>query len=73
MGIPSEEGRVMPQEFKQQQSVEQDRNEDEAAVRTGAQIDGTVDALDTVLDDIESVLESNAEEYVGSFVQKGGE
>lgn len=63
----------MPQEFKQQQSVEQDRNEDEAAVRTGAQIDGTVDALDTVLDDIESVLESNAEEYVGSFVQKGGE
>lgn len=63
----------MPQEFKQQQSVEQDRNEDEAAVRTGAQIDGTVDVLDAVLDDIESVLESNAEEYVGSFVQKGGE
>ena len=28
---------------------------------------------DAVLDDIESVLESNAEEYVGSFVQKGGE
>lgn len=34
---------------------------------------GTADALDAVLDDIESVLESNAEEYVGSFVQKGGE
>ena len=35
--------------------------------------DDTVDALDAVLDDIESVLETNAEEYVGSFVQKGGE
>ena len=39
----------------------------------GVQVDGTADALDAVLDDIESVLESNAEEYVGSFVQKGGE
>ena len=39
----------------------------------GVQVDGTADALDAVLDDIESVLESNAGEYVGSFVQKGGE
>jgi len=73
MGIPSEEGRIMPQEFKQQRSVEQNRNEDETVMQTGAQVDGTVDALDAVLDDIESVLESNAEEYVDSFVQKGGE
>ncbi|MCW0930222.1 ubiquitin-like protein Pup [Alloscardovia omnicolens] len=29
--------------------------------------------LDAVLDDIESTLEENAEEYVNSFVQKGGE
>ena len=63
----------MPQEFKQQQSVEQNQDEDETAMRTGTQVNGTVDALDAVLDDIESVLESNAEEYVGSFVQKGGE
>ena len=49
----------MPQKFEQMQSAEQN--------------DDTVDALDAVLDDIESVLESNAEEYVGSFVQKGGE
>ena len=42
-------------------------------MRSCTQIDDTVDALDAVLDDIESVLESNAEEYVGSFVQKGGE
>ena len=41
--------------------------------RLNPQVDGTTDALDAVLDDIQSVLESNAEEYVGSFVQKGGE
>ena len=29
--------------------------------------------LDAILDDIETVLETNAEEYVSSFVQKGGE
>ena len=32
-----------------------------------------MDSLDAVLDDIESVLESNAEAYVNGFVQKGGE
>ena len=31
------------------------------------------DDLDAILDDIETVLETNAEEYVSSFVQKGGE
>lgn len=34
---------------------------------------GQIDALDAVLDDIESTLETNAEEYVSSFVQKGGQ
>ncbi len=29
--------------------------------------------IDTVLDEIDSVLESNAEEFVRSFVQKGGQ
>lgn len=31
------------------------------------------DSLDSLLDDIESSLETNAEEYVQRFVQKGGE
>ena len=31
------------------------------------------DDLDAILDDIETVLETNAEEYVSSSVQKGGE
>ena len=29
--------------------------------------------LDTVLDEIDEVLESNAEEFVKNYVQKGGE
>ena len=59
----------MPQKFEQMQSAEQKHDEDETIAQAGTQIDDTVDALDAVLDDIES----DAEEYVGSFVQKGGE
>lgn len=31
------------------------------------------DTLDDILDEIDSVLEVNAEEFVRSFVQKGGQ
>lgn len=31
------------------------------------------DGLDDILDEIDSVLETNAEEFVKSYVQKGGE
>lgn len=31
------------------------------------------DDIDSVLDEIDGVLESNAEEFVRSFVQKGGQ
>ena len=37
--------------------------------RTG----GTGSAFDDLLDSIDEVLETNAEEYVRSFVQKGGQ
>lgn len=63
----------MPQEFEQAQSVSAGQEVGDIVESAGVQVDGTADALDAVLDDIESVLESNAEEYVGSFVQKGGE
>ena len=63
----------MPQEFEQAQSASADQEVGDIVESAGVQVDGTADALDAVLDDIESVLESNAEEYVGSFVQKGGE
>ena len=66
----------MPQEFAHTQSSSQKQDTDEQLndVSMAAQeTDAAVDALDAVLDDIESTLESNAEEYVNSFVQKGGE
>ena len=63
----------MPQEFEQAQSASASQVSEDIIESVGVQVDGANDALDAVLDDIESVLESNAEEYVGSFVQKGGE
>ncbi len=41
-----------------------------AAQQTGKE---QVDDVDDLLDQIDSVLESNAEEFVRSFVQKGGQ
>ena len=61
-----------------QESSEQHRpkSEDEAEAQTVAPserkeaLDADVDAL---LDEIDDVLEENAEEFVRGFVQKGGE
>ena len=63
----------MPQEFAQQQEQAAQQPQEQAVAVGTSQTDGAVDALDAVLDDIESVLEQNAQEYVNSFVQKGGE
>ena len=63
----------MPQEFAQQQEQAVQQPQEQAVAVDTSQTDGAVDALDAVLDDIESVLEQNAQEYVNSFVQKGGE
>lgn len=60
----------MPQEFDQAQSASEGQEVGDIVESAGVQVDGTTDALDAVLDDIQSVLESNAEEYVGSFVQR---
>ncbi|MBC9823428.1 ubiquitin-like protein Pup [Terrabacter sp. MAHUQ-38] len=35
--------------------------------------EGLSDDIDSVLDEIDGVLESNAEEFVRGFVQKGGQ
>lgn len=34
---------------------------------------GAAEAYDAILDDIDAVLETDAEEFVRSFVQKGGQ
>lgn len=63
----------MPQEFAQPQEQAAQQPQEQAVAVDTSQTDRAVDALDAVLDDIESVLEQNAQEYVNSFVQKGGE
>ena len=49
----------MPQEFDQAQSASAGQEVGDIVESAGVQVDGTTDALDAVLDDIQSVLESN--------------
>jgi len=66
----------MAQEYKQPQRSEPDDSADAPASdapvvsESKEALDGEVDDL---LDEIDDVLESNAEEFVKSFIQKGGE
>jgi ubiquitin-like protein Pup len=52
------------------QSREDTYEEDAAPQRQGETLK---EELDDLLDEIDSVLETNAEEFVRSYVQKGGE
>lgn len=65
----------LPQNFEQRASAS--HQESQSQQETISQVDSELSAsafdLDSVLDDIESTLEENAQEYVNSFVQKGGE
>jgi ubiquitin-like protein Pup len=59
----------MPQTFSSGQHHEDELPEPEAAPTQSA----TTDALDSLLDEIDDSLQINAEEFVRSFVQKGGQ
>ena len=43
------------------------------AVSGGEQGEALTDRIDDILDEIDTVLEENAEEFVKNYVQKGGE
>jgi ubiquitin-like protein Pup len=60
------EQKKKPAPQKQDKAVE----EAPAKSETGEKIKGE---LDDLLDEIDEVLESNAEDFVKSYVQKGGE
>ena len=70
----------MAREGGQQQRTTRKSSEDEAPVAPPA-ADGQAQAdkekldddIDAILDEIDEVLESNAEEFVRGFVQKGGQ
>lgn len=46
---------------------------DSGQLRGNPQAAERVDELDSLLDEIDTVLETNAEEFVKGFVQKGGQ
>jgi prokaryotic ubiquitin-like protein Pup len=49
------------------------RREEEAAPDEQKSTEAQGEDVDELLDEIDEVLESNAEEFVRSFIQKGGE
>lgn len=61
----------MPQEHIQPSVSAAAHNEE--LTRDTHQAQENIDDLDAILNDIEEILETNAEEYVHGFVQKGGE
>ena len=66
----------MAQEHKQPRKGTEDETPDApAAADEEAQADKEKldDDIDAILDEIDEVLESNAEDFVKSFIQKGGE
>lgn len=61
----------MSQEQKQKSKVAEETTETvEAKDVSNEELDS---AVEDILDEIDDVLESNAEEFVAGFVQKGGE
>ena len=68
----------MPQEQEQKRTQRKGGGEDKTdadagQVNASSKASELKDEMDGILDEIDSVLEENAEEFVKSYVQKGGE
>lgn len=59
-------------EREQRSRHQEDRRSDEQGTPTSRGED-VADKIDGLLDEIDTVLEENAEEFVKNYVQKGGE
>lgn len=61
----------------QRQTTRRDEEVDETQTASGEDVqerqEKLTDDVDAILDEIDEVLEENAEEFVRSYVQKGGE
>jgi ubiquitin-like protein Pup len=58
---------------KQKTSTDKTQDSAEVAAAVTAQGDKLKAEMDDLLDEIDEVLESNAEDFVKSYIQKGGE
>ncbi|MGH2541026.1 MAG: ubiquitin-like protein Pup [Actinomycetota bacterium] len=66
----------MPQEQEQKKVQRKGGGSDDAdagQVQSTSKAAELKEEMDDILDEIDSVLEENAEEFVKSYVQKGGE
>ncbi|WP_181311021.1 ubiquitin-like protein Pup [Nocardioides campestrisoli] len=65
----------MSQEQKQPRRSSQEEESTEAVVEgdVAERKETLDDDVDAILDEIDDVLETNAEDFVKSFIQKGGE
>jgi ubiquitin-like protein Pup len=65
----------MAQEQKQPRKSTETEETTEAVVETDVaeRKEALDDDIDAILDEIDDVLETNAEDFVKSFIQKGGE
>ena len=61
------------QERKQAEKREQAKTTEADQAETTAKGEKLKEEMDDILDEIDSVLEENAEEFIKSYVQKGGE
>ena len=57
----------------QRQNDEADQVESSAETDVAERHEKLTEDVDAILDEIDDVLETNAEEFVRSFVQKGGQ
>jgi prokaryotic ubiquitin-like protein Pup len=72
--VPGKELHVPEQEQKRIQKKGADGSDDDAGqVTSSTKANELKEEMDDILDEIDSVLEENAEEFVKSYVQKGGE
>ena len=67
----------MPQEQEQKKVQHKgggdERDADAGQVQSSSKASELKEEMDDILDEIDSVLEENAEEFVRSYVQKGGQ
>lgn len=62
-------------QFREQQegSAHQEHSQEQELLSTSTQSQATGQGSEDVLDEIDALLEENAEDYVRGFVQKGGQ
>ncbi|MFN2595409.1 MAG: ubiquitin-like protein Pup [Actinomycetota bacterium] len=63
----------MPPTGEQSRKPKPKKEEEQPQASEQTSIEDATEGLDDLLDEIDEVLETNSEDFVRSFVQKGGE